>query len=121
MHRLTPGINPAIDAQTCKMVNAAMESAPNAYAETEYSHDEFLEYARNYGMMKEILEFLTDRGDLAGASPAAWMQLSNVGTQDWHGALHENTRRQITIFIIGQSAFDRYVEWLLAKHLPKTD
>ena len=115
MDVLLPGMNPAIDAATCALVTSAMQSAVTDYAEVDYTHHEFLDFARANGMDEKLLEFLESRGDLAGASPAQWMRLSNVGQQDWHPELHEGVRRQISIFILGREAFDNYVVWVLEK------
>lgn len=115
MDIITPGAYPQINAATCALVNNAMQSAAADYVEADYEHADFLEYARDNGMDQRLLAFLTERGDLAGATPNAWMRLTNVGQQEWHGGLSSDTRQQITMAVIGREGYNNYVDWVISK------
>lgn len=106
--------SPTIDQEAADKVNGAMQMVAPVPA-TFDSFSDYLEYADKNGISEVLLDFLTDQGNTAGAAPAQWMKLSNVGAQPWHKELHERTRRNITIAIIGPDAFKTYVEWFLTR------
>lgn len=97
-------------------IDAALVQAPR-YAHIGQTHAEFVEWLRSDEICDRVydraVDFLTQRGDCAGSSPAAWTRLVSLGRTHWFAKVPAEQRSTISRFIIGDQAFDAYVAWLL--------
>lgn len=82
-------------------------------APIEFTHAEFIDWAKANNFCKRLLAFLEDQGNFAGASPKSWQDLSRVGQTDEFKAQPSDFRRSFTIGTIGLKAYNVYVMWAL--------
>lgn len=92
------------------------------YAYVDRTPAEFLAWGRETGNLCERLAaFIEERGDLAGGAPAAYVRLSHVGKSTWFTDLPGDQRRVISNALLGDQAFEAYVEWVVSNIAPDHD
>lgn len=100
-----------IDSVTLTMIDEAIaQTTPFRHA-LGPTHPEFLAWAAEQGLDQRLIDFLTQQGDCAGTSPAAWTRLDAIGRSDWYKRLPGDERQRITIWTIGEEAFAVYLAW----------
>lgn len=80
---------------------------------TALTHSEFTDWLRSEDMDGRLVNFLAQRDDCAGATPSQWVRLARLGNSEWFCELSSDARRAISLGIIGQQAFNAYVNWLV--------
>lgn len=84
------------------------------YPAIPYNHDEFVDWLRTERDNSQIVDFLAQRQDTAGATPRQWAVLNRMVTKDDYLRLNDEQRRQVVVGILDQQAFDAFDSWLNA-------
>lgn len=94
------------------LVDAAVAGAPGHSHGVAPTHAEFVDWARANGHDERVTDFLSERGDYAGTSPAAWTRYSHVLRNADYRALRCDQQKGVAIALLGEEAFAAHRDWL---------
>ena len=102
------------------LVAAVVTAFPTTFVPVHPTHDEFVAWARTQdGIDTRIVDFLADRIDCAGSTPADWMRVAKMGRTPWYAMLTGPQRTAILVGIVGQDATNAFMDWAVTLTMPK--
>lgn len=102
------------------LVAAVVAAFPMTFVPVQPTHDEFIAWARTQdGIDMRIVDFLADRVDCAGSTPADWMRVARMGRTPWYAMLTGPQRTAILVGIVGQEATNEFMDWAVTLNMPR--
>lgn len=102
------------------LVAAVVAAFPMTYVPVTATHDEFIAWARTQdGVDTRIVDFLANRIDCAGSTPADWMRLARMGMTPWFATLPGFQRTSITVGVVGKEPANAFMDWAVTRSMPQ--